>query len=270
MKTSSEIKKMVSEKYAALAHSSGKESCCSPACCESADSYSMADSYENLNGFVPEADLGLGCGLPTQHAGISAGDVVVDLGSGAGNDSFVARQLVGESGRVVGIDMTPAMIEKANANKHKLQLSNIEFILGDIENIPLNNHFADVVISNCVLNLVPEKEKAFSEMYRILKPGGHFCISDIVLKGALPAALREAAEFYAGCVSGALEADHYLHLLQLSGFTEIEVRQEKAIHLPKELLERFLNPEDLLNFRKAQPVIFSSTVYGKKPLSDTK
>jgi ubiquinone/menaquinone biosynthesis C-methylase UbiE len=137
----------------------------------------MKDEYQQVNGYVAEADLGLGCGLPTQYAGINEGDTVVDLGSGAGNDVFVARSIVGEKGRVTGIDMTEEMIEKATNNNKKLGFKNVEFRLGDIENLPIENDSVDVVVSNCVLNLVPDKFKAFKEIYRILKPGGHFCVS---------------------------------------------------------------------------------------------
>ena len=192
-----------------------QSSCCgSIGCCDSMDYSIFSDDYTKLEGYNPDADLGLGCGLPTQYAGIVKGNHVLDLGSGAGNDCFVASTLVGEEGKVTGIDFTDAMLEKANKNLEKSGFKNIAFIKGDIENMPLQDNTNDVVISNCVLNLVPDKEKAFSEIRRVLKPGGHFCISDIVLTGDLPNKLKEAAEMYAGCVSGALQKSDYLKIIK--------------------------------------------------------
>ncbi len=196
----------------------------------------MQDEYNNLDGYVADADLGLGCGLPTEYAGIKKGDTVVDLGSGAGNDVFVARAIVGDEGKVIGLDMTEEMIEKANLNKAKLGFKNVEFHLGDIEQMPFENNIADVVVSNCVLNLVPDKRKAFSEIYRVLKPGAHFCVSDIVIKGELPAGLKKSAEMYAGCVAGALQQDDYLGIIKETGFRNVEVKKTKVIELPDDVL----------------------------------
>lgn len=178
----------------------------------------FADDYSNLKGYNEAADLGLGCGLPTEFAKIQKGQTVVDLGSGAGNDCFVARAETGETGQVIGLDFTPEMIDKARTNAKKLGFSNVRFIYGDIEAIPLEDNVADVVVSNCVMNLVPSKEKAYAETYRILKPGGHFSISDIVIEGELPEELKKAAEMYAGCVSGAIQKDDYLSIITKSGF----------------------------------------------------
>lgn len=209
-KSEEELKQIVKDQYSQIALQSKEQnesSCCgsTSACCGDVNTFSiMADEYKSLKGYNPDADLGLGCGLPTQFAKIKKGDTVVDLGSGAGNDCFVARAETGETGRVIGIDMTPAMVEKAKANAAKLGFSNVEFHLAEIENMPLNDNTADVVVSNCVLNLVPNKVNAFREVYRILKPGGHFSISDIVLTGELPVQMKAAATMYAGCVSGAV------------------------------------------------------------------
>ena len=180
----------------------------------------MTDDYTNLEGYNPDADLGLGCGLPTQFAQIKKGDVVIDLGSGAGNDCFIARSETGETGKVIGIDFTDAMIEKARANAEKLGFHNVEFRKGDIEKMPVTSNTADVIVSNCVLNLVPNKDGVFKEIKRVLKPGGHFSISDIVLVGPFLPKSREAAEMYAGCVSGAIQKQAYLELIEINGFQQ--------------------------------------------------
>jgi ubiquinone/menaquinone biosynthesis C-methylase UbiE len=275
MDNSKSIKEMVKEKYGKIAkQSSGenKSSCCgskpsaSNSCCGEAEiDYSIfSDDYSKKEGYVTEADLGLGCGLPTDFAGIKKGDTVVDLGSGAGNDVFVARSLVGETGKVIGIDMTPEMIEKANRNREKLGYKNIEFHLAEIESTPLNENSIDVVVSNCVLNLSPEKEKAFMEVNRILKSGAHFCVSDIVLKGKLPDALRKSAEMYAGCVSGALQEEEYLDIIKNTGFENIEIKKSKSINLPDEILKEYLNENELREFKNDEIGIFSITVVGYK------
>ena len=262
MKNAQELKKIVSEKYGAIAEK--ETSCCESTC--ACDDYSfIGDNYENLQGYAPDADLGLGCGLPTEHAQIKSGQVVVDLGSGAGNDCFVARSLVGDEGQVIGVDFTPAMIAKARENARKLNYENVQFVEGDIEDLPLEAHTANVVVSNCVLNLVPNKQAAFSETFRILKPGGHFSISDVVIKGDLPEDLKEAAEMYAGCVSGAIDKDQYLKIIKDQGFTNIEVQKEREIIIPQETLSNLLTPQQLEDFNKAEIGIYSITVYGEKP-----
>jgi len=225
----------------------------------------FSESYDKLEGYAPDADLGLGCGLPTEYAGIQPGNTVLDLGSGAGNDCFVARALVGESGYVAGIDFTDAMIEKARENASKLGFTNVDFIQGDIENIPVKWGVVDVVISNCVLNLVPDKPRAFNEIFRVLKQGGHFCISDVVLMGELPKGLKEDADMYAGCVSGALPKAEYLEIIKDAGFADVDVKKEKKIEIPDDLLLNYMSADDLGKFKTGETGIFSITVTGNKP-----
>lgn len=225
----------------------------------------MTVGYDELNGYVAEADLGLGCGLPTQFAQIKPGDTVVDLGSGAGNDCFVARAETGETGRVIGLDMTPAMIDRARKNTKTLGFTNVEFVYGDIEDMPLPSNLADVVVSNCVMNLVPDKQKAVAETFRILKPGGHFSISDIVLKGELPAGLQQDAELYVGCVSGAIQKSDYLQLIQENGFTNITVQKEREISLPDDVLKNYLTADEIAAYRQQDKGIYSVTVFAQKP-----
>lgn len=227
----------------------------------------MTDDYSTLEGYNPDADLGLGCGLPTQFAKIKKGDTVIDLGSGAGNDCFVARNETGEDGRVIGIDFTPAMIEKARANSQKLGFANVEFRQGDIENIPVSASIADVIVSNCVLNLVPDKEKVFKEIFRVLKPGGHFTISDVVLVGDLPGKLQKDAEMYAGCVSGAIQKRDYLDLINNNGFSNIIIQKEKPIIVPDDILKQYLNEKELNDFKAGATGIFSVTVYAEKSIT---
>ncbi len=263
------IKQTVKGKYSEIALGTKEQGCCGPlsSCCGSSnlDKFSMiSDDYQNIDGYVSEADLGLGCGLPTEYAGIKKGDTVVDLGCGAGNDVFIARSIVGEEGKVIGIDMTEEMIERANNNKEKLGYKNVEFKLGDIENIPLEDNIADVVISNCVLNLVPDKVKAFSEIYRILKPGAHFCISDIVVQGELPEELKKSAELYAGCIAGALQKEDYLKIISGTGFTDIEIKKTKKIDLPENLLMHYLSEEGIIEYKENLKGIFSVTIIGRK------
>src|ERR1700743_1829945 len=232
METTEQIKDMVREKYSAIALQDKEDnaaSCCGSGCCSIETANIMTDDYSILEGYNSDADLGLGCGLPTQFAQIKPGDIVIDLGSGAGNDAFIARKEAGATGRGIGIDFTPAMIAKARGNADKLGYNNVEFQQGDIEKIPVSAAVADVVVSNCILNLVPNKGGVFQEIHRVLKPGGHFSISDIVLVGELPAKIREAAEMYAGCVAGAIQKDEYLGLIEATGFSGIVLQKEKAI-----------------------------------------
>lgn len=268
MNTSEQLKQIVKEKYSEIAEQSREEnasSCCGAGCgCSTIDEAVMAEDYTNLKGYVSDADLGLGCGLPTEFAQIKEGDLVVDLGSGAGNDAFVARSVTGAKGKVIGIDFTEKMIAKARANAEKLGYNNVEFRYGDIESIPVNDNVADVVVSNCVLNLVPDKKKAFTETFRILKPGGHFSVSDIVLKGQLPEGLRASAEMYAGCVSGAIQKDAYLDVVNEAGFTAIRVQKEKKITVPDEILSVYLNAGELEKYHSGALGIYSITVYAEK------
>ncbi|MFO0361333.1 MAG: arsenite methyltransferase, partial [Flavobacteriales bacterium] len=205
METEEQLKEIVRKKYAEIAiqdKAINQSSCCGAGGCSTEVYNIMTDDYTAVEGYQADADLGLGCGLPTQFARIKKGDVVVDLGSGAGNDCFVARNETGPEGKVIGIDFTPEMIEKARENSDKLGFHNVEFRQGDIEKMPITANKADVIVSNCVLNLVPNKRAVFQEIFRVLKPGGHFSISDVVLVGELPEALQKDAEMYAGCVSG--------------------------------------------------------------------
>lgn len=220
----------------------------------------FADDYSDLKGYTEAADLGLGCGLPTEFAKIQKGQTVLDLGSGAGNNCFVVRA---ETGEVIGLDFTPEMIDQARQNAKKLGFSNIKFLYGDIEEIPLSDNIADVVVSNCVMNLVPSKEKAFAETHRILKSGGHFSISDVVIEGELPKGLKSVAEMYAGCVSGAIQKDTYLDIIAKSGFKNIEIQKQKPITIPTDILEKYLDGDGLAAFNKAQG-IYSITVYAEK------
>jgi ubiquinone/menaquinone biosynthesis C-methylase UbiE len=227
----------------------------------------MAEDYSTMQGYVADADLGLGCGLPTEFALMKEGDTVVDLGSGAGNDAFIARSVVGENGKVIGIDMTEKMIEKARVNAGKMNFKNVEFRLGDIEDIPLKDNLADVVVSNCVLNLVPDKQKAFTEIFRILKKGGHFSVSDIVLAGELPESFKKSAEMYTGCVSGAIEKDDYLNIIRQAGFVNVEIQKEKRITIPGEILKEYLRADEISKYTEAQTGVFSITVFAEKPAS---
>jgi SAM-dependent methyltransferase len=227
----------------------------------------MSDDYSNLEGYNPDADLGLGCGLPTQFAKVKKGDVVIDLGSGAGNDAFIARHETGETGKVIGIDFTAAMIERARQNAEVRGFNNVEFRQGDIEKMPVTSNIADVIVSNCVLNLVPNKDGVIKEIYRVLKPGGHFSISDIVLEGTLPANIQQAAEMYAGCVSGAIQKQVYLELIQKNGFEGISLQKEKVINIPDDILSNYLSESEILSFRNSNTGIYSITVYAEKPVA---
>lgn len=263
------LKTIVKDKYGQIAVNAVENdkllSCCGTTCgCSGSEFSAFNDDYSELPGYYQEADLKLGCGIPTETASLRPGQTVLDLGSGAGNDAFVARALVGELGRVIGLDLTDAMIKKAQSNAKKLGFSNVEFRLGDIEQMPIDSESIDVVISNCVLNLVPDKKRAFAEMFRVLRRGGHFSVSDIVLARPLPPAIQKAAEMYAGCVSGAIEKKDYLEIIEKAGFINISTKLEKPITLPDQILAKYLSNDELLEFKSAGPVIVSVTVYGKK------
>lgn len=267
MENHERIKELVKEKYSEIAlqeKSINESSCCGATCCSGEVYNIMSDEYEGMEGYNSDADLGLGCGLPTQFAKIKKGDVVIDLGSGAGNDCFVARAETGDAGKVIGIDMTKAMIDRARANAEKLGFHNVEFRLGEIENLPVSSESADVVVSNCVLNLVPGKEKAFAEMYRVLKAGGHFSISDIVLEGVLPEKILSTAEMYAGCVAGAIQKEAYLDLIRSAGFENIIIQKQKAIIVPDDILSTYLSEEEIALYKASGVGIFSITVYAEK------
>lgn len=268
MQTDSELKDLVRQKYSEIALQSkatNQASCCGAGGCSTEVYNIMSDDYTQLDGYNADADLGLGCGLPTQFAKIQPGNVVIDLGSGAGNDAFIARAETGATGKVIGIDFTPAMIEKARNNAETLGFNNVEFRQGDIEHMPVAANVADVIVSNCVLNLVPNKDGVFKEIFRVLKPGGHFSISDVVLVGTLPEALRHDAEMYAGCVAGAIQKQVYLELITANGFTNITLQKEKAIVIPDDILTNYLSAEEILAFKSGNIGIFSITVYAEKP-----
>lgn len=270
MQNSDQLKELVKQKYSEIAlqdKETNQSSCCGSGGCSTEVYNIMSDNYNTLEGYNPDADLGLGCGLPTQFARIKKGDTVIDLGSGAGNDCFVARAETGDDGKVIGIDFTPAMIDKARENAKKLNYYNVEFRQGDIEKMPVSANIADVIVSNCVLNLVPDKNEVFKEIFRVLKPGGHFSISDVVLVGNLPEALRKDAEMYAGCVSGAIQKDVYLELIEANGFSNITLQKEKPINIPDDILKNYLNEDELKSFKTGNTGIFSITVYAEKAKS---
>ncbi len=272
MKTEAEIKELVRQKYSEIAlqdKATNESSCCGAGACSTEVYHIMTDDYTDLKGYNPDADLGLGCGLPTQFALIKKGDVVIDLGSGAGNDCFVSRAEAGENGKIIGIDFTEAMINKARHNAETLGFNNVEFRQGDIEKMPVSSNAADVVVSNCVLNLVPNKDKVFKEIFRVLKPGGHFSISDVVLVGKLPDKLKNAAEMYAGCVSGAIQKETYLELIEINGFKNMGIQKEKPIIIPDDILQNYLTAEELQAFKLGNTGIFSISVYAEKPIQTT-
>lgn len=262
-----DLKFIVQEKYGEIAKQSkiqNETSCCGVGGCCTVDYAIFAESYDQEQGYNADADLGLGCGIPTQFASINVGDHVLDLGSGAGNDCFVARAIVGETGKVTGLDFTDAMLEKAERNRAKLGFTNVEFVKGDIEEMPLASDSFDVIVSNCVLNLVPDKVKAFAQMHRVLKTDGHFCVSDVVLKGALPEKLQKDAEMYAGCVSGAIDMDEYLGIIRNQGFRNITVHKQKAIDIPVEILQDYLSESEIADYQNGETGIFSVTVSAQK------
>ncbi len=268
MSKESEIKEQVKNKYSEIALQSKEQntaSCCGANCCSTEVYNIMTDDYTDLEGYQTTADLGLGCGLPTAFAQIQPGNTVIDLGSGAGNDCFVARAAAGESGQIIGIDFTPAMVERAIENAAKFGFDNVSFRLGDIEQMPVADGIADVVVSNCVLNLVPNKKAVFNEIYRVLKPGGHFSISDIVLNGKLPAAIVESAEMYAGCVAGAIDKNEYLQIIAEAGFEDILLQKQKPIIVPDEILSNMLSAAEILLYKQNTNIIESITVFAKKP-----
>lgn len=272
MTTNDNLKEMVRQKYSEIALQDkdlNAASCCGSGGCSTEVYNIMSEDYNQLAGYNADADLGLGCGLPTQFARIKKGDVVIDLGSGAGNDAFIARHETGETGKVIGIDFTPAMIDKARQNAEVRGFHNVEFRQGDIDKMPVTANTADVIVSNCVLNLVPDKDGVFKEIYRTLKPGGHFSISDIVLVGQLPGNIKNAAEMYAGCVAGAIQKNVYLGLIDTNGFTNVTIQKEKTIDIPDDILSNYLSADEISSFRNSSTGIYSITVYAEKPFTET-
>lgn len=265
MQNSDSIKQAVKEKYSQIALNN-PEGCCGDTGCGDGISF-IGEKYGTLDGYNESADLGLGCGLPTEYARLQEGQTVLDLGSGAGNDCFIARSVVGETGSVLGVDMSEPMIDLAKKNATKMGYGNMEFRLGEIEDLPFADNLVDVIVSNCVLNLVPNKQKAFSETFRVLKPGGHFSISDVVIQGTLPEGLQEQAELYVGCVAGAMDKDEYLKVVKDTGFEGIEVQKLRRIQLPEGLLEQFDLSEEQLSQAKDLG-IYSLTLFAKKPADE--
>ncbi|MBX7060338.1 MAG: arsenite methyltransferase [Pyrinomonadaceae bacterium] len=268
MNSATQIKELVRQKYGEIAGQNPKDnkaSCCGSGGCSDEVYNIMTEDHGTLEGYFPEADLGLGCGLPTQFAGINPGDTVIDLGSGAGNDCFIARHETGANGKVIGVDFTDAMLERARSNAEKLGYTNVEFRKGDIEDLPIEDDTADVVVSNCVLILVPDKDKVFKEIFRTLKPGGHFSISDIVISGELPDSIKSAAEMYAGCVAGAIQRDEYLGLIAANGFSNITLQKDRTIDVPDDILRQYLSDDALAEFKASGTGIYSITVYAERP-----
>jgi SAM-dependent methyltransferase len=271
MQTEEQLKEIVRKKYSEIAlqdKETNMSSCCGAGGCSTEVYNIMSEDYTTLKGYNADADLGLGCGLPTQFAQIKKGDVVVDLGSGAGNDCFIARHETGETGKVIGVDFTPAMIDKARSNAEVRGFNNVEFRQGDIESMPITANTADVIVSNCVLNLVPNKDAVIKDIYRVLKPGGHFSISDVVLVGALPEGLRKDAEMYAGCVSGAIQKEVYMELIHANGFENVTIQNEKPIIIPDDILINYLTADQIAAFKNGATGIFSVTVFAKKPMAE--
>jgi arsenite methyltransferase len=271
MRTEDETRALVRERYAAIAREA--ESCCGPASCGCGPEMApdglnvIGDAYAGIAGRLAEADLNLGCGVPTRHAALRPGETVLDLGSGAGNDAFIARHEVGPEGQVLGVDMTSEMVTKARGNAAKLGYQNVEFREGQIEQMPVDSGSVDVVISNCVLNLVPDKGRAFAEMFRVLRPGGRFCVSDIVATGELPAPVREVAALYVGCVAGAMAERSYLGLLETTGFQDVRIAEARPIPLSDEALAGYMSAADITAFRASGIALKSVTVLGTKPAS---
>jgi arsenite methyltransferase len=234
-----EIKRVVRDRYAEAAKQD--RSCCSPAvsCCGGKDQVDLISQNigyrdEDLRAVPEGANLGLGCGNPVALASLKPGEVVLDLGSGAGFDCFLAANQVGKTGKVIGVDMTPEMLDRARANARKGNYENVEFRMGEIENLPVADDLADIIISNCVINLSPDKKRVFQEAFRVLKPGGRLMVSDIVLLKELPDEIKNSVAAYVSCLAGALTKDHYLGAIQAAGFREIKIIDEATF--PAELL----------------------------------
>lgn len=273
-----EIRKVVRERYAKIVKPNS--SCCTPAksCCGSTNltqeiSKKIGYTEEELKAVPEGANLGLGCGNPVALASLKEGETVLDLGSGAGFDCFLAASRVGDKGRVIGIDMTPEMLEKARDNARKGNYANVEFRLGEIESLPVANNSVHAVISNCVINLSPDKKRVFSEVFRALKPGGRLMISDIVLLKELPDFVKNSIEAYIGCVSGALLKDEYIRTIKAAGFRDVRIIDETSFPMEfiandptvKEVIENSKIPPEKV--REVASSIMSIKVYGIKPIS---
>jgi SAM-dependent methyltransferase len=270
------IKKTVRDRYAEIARQ--ESSCCGPAqsCCGSPDreqdiGKNIGYTEEDLKGVPEGANLGLGCGNPVALATLKEGETVLDLGSGAGFDCFLASNIVGEKGKVIGVDMTREMIDKARGNVQKGNHGNVEFRLGDIENLPVADNSVDAVISNCVINLSPDKGRVFKEAFRVLKPGGRLMISDIVLAKELPESVKNSIDAYVGCISGAMRREEYLQAIETAGFQRVKIIDERSFSIEfmandpigKSIIEDAkISPEKV---KEVQGSILSINVYGAKP-----
>jgi arsenite methyltransferase len=272
-----QIRKAVREGYGRIAKQSN--SCCghSSSCCGTT---SMTDNISRQIGYTEEdlqtvpggANLGLGCGNPVAMSSLKEGEIVLDLGSGAGFDCFLAATKVGKNGKVIGVDMTPEMIEKARANSEKGNYENVEFRLGEIENLPVADNLVDVVISNCVINLSPNKRRVFEEALRVLKPGGRLMVSDIVLLEAIPDAIKTSIAAYVSCIAGASMKDEYIGIIESVGFEDIKILEEASFQIecmtsdstaPTIIKDSKVTPEMLSNSARS---VVSVKVSGTKPL----
>ena len=265
------LKKSIQEKFAVIVDQAenveDEEACgCGSGCgCGSSASATLSEDYTDTAGYHPFADLGLGCGMPVEYARIKSGDTVLDLGSGAGNDCFVARELVGSQGKVIGVDITDRMIGKARKNAELAGYNNVEFRAGDIEDLPVSDKTAHVILSNCSLNLVPDKARAIREAYRALKHHGQLCVSDIFTKGDFPKGLKMDADMYYGCMAGTLTLEEGLKMLGECGFEEITVHNIRKIELPDAMLHYYLPPEQAKEFREGEPGMYAVTLSAAKP-----
>ena len=237
MKNPTDIKDIIKKGYGQIAKTSAQCGCGSCGCSSNMtvqkQSGEMGYSEDEMNEVPDDSNLGLGCGNPTAIASLKEGDIVLDLGSGAGFDVFLAAKKIGSTGKAIGVDMTDEMLKKARVNAERGGYTNVEFKKGDIENLPIDNNSIDVVISNCVINLAPDKAKVFKETYRVLKTGGRLMVSDVVLVKPLPEDLKNDKDLLVGCVSGAILKDEYLNLLKEAGFSNITIHKEIPAFLPE-------------------------------------
>jgi arsenite methyltransferase len=270
------IKKAVRERYADIAK--GESSCCRPAssCCGNLNviediSKNIGYTDEEIKMVPQEANLGLGCGNPIALASLKEAETVLDLGSGAGFDCFLAANAVGKEGKVIGVDMTPEMIDKGRENAQKGNYKNVEFRLGEIENLPVPDNFVDCVISNCVINLAPDKKRVFKETFRVLKPGGRLMVSDIVVTQELPDVIKSSLAAYVGCIAGALKKNEYLQTIREAGFHEVRVVDEKSFPIDsiindpiaQTIIDKIAAPQKSLE--EIGNSVLSIKVEGKKP-----
>lgn len=269
----SEIKKAVRKGYARIARQPGPGGCCGGPNLQESISKKIGYTEEELNSVPGGANLGLGCGNPVALASLREGERVLDLGSGGGFDCFLAASRVGSQGRVIGVDMTPEMMERARENARKGSYDNVEFRLGEIENLPVADNSVDIVISNCVINLSPDKRRVFEEAFRVLKPGGRLMISDIALLRELPDFIKNSASAYVGCLAGAVMKEEYLAVIRTAGFEDVRVVEETFFPIDymandptvKGVIENLNLPWEVA--RKLVDSAVSIKVYGVKPVA---